>query len=286
MSGATWVDGTFVEAGAAAVPASDHGLLLGDGVYSTLAVRNGRAVALDRHLSRLFDGLTRMGIALPDEARLRESIALTLERAGADAGRLRVTVTSGDGPQGLARGGKPRVMIAAGPHVAHGACHAVTGPWVRNERSALAGIKATSHAENVVMAQHARSLGATECLLLNTQGHLCEGLSSNVFVEQGGEVLTPPVASGCLPGIARALILEWSQDWSLPVREAAEGELDGSVFARVKTGEAWCSVSSSTRGLQPVLSLDGVATNEGALLAQVSRLYAERLDRETQACEV
>ena len=85
----------------------------------------------------------------------------------------------------------------------------VTVPWPRNERGALAGLKTTSYAENVIALAHARERGASEAIFANTTGNLCEGTGSNVFYVRDGELRTPTLASGCLAGISRALLLEW-----------------------------------------------------------------------------
>ena len=79
-------------------------------------------------------------------------------------------------------------------------CRAVRAPWKRNERSPIAGVKSTSYAENVVIVQFARAKGADEALIANTHGYLCEGTGSNVFVERGGEIVTPPLAFGMPSG--------------------------------------------------------------------------------------
>ena len=86
----------------------------------------------------------------------------------------------------------------------------VVVPWTRNERAATAGLKTTSYADNVVALAHAKARGATEALLMNTAGLLCEGTGSNVFVVLDGELVTPPLSSGCLAGVTRALVIEWT----------------------------------------------------------------------------
>ncbi len=84
-----------------------------------------------------------------------------------------------------------------------------TVAWPRNERGAVAGLKTTSYAENVVALAEAKRRGATEAVLPNTQGHLCEGTGSNVFYVVDGDLRTPTLASGCLAGVTRDLVLEW-----------------------------------------------------------------------------
>ena len=92
-------------------------------------------------------------------------------------------------------------------------------PWVRNERSAVAGLKTTSYAENVVALAYAKERGAVEAIFGNTRDELCEGTGSNVFVVRDGVILTPPLESGCLAGITRELTIEWSREAGLEVRE-------------------------------------------------------------------
>ena len=96
---------------------------------------------------------------------------------------------------------------------------AVTVPWVRNERSAVAGLKTTSYAENVVALAYARERGASEALLGNTRGELCEGTGSNVFVGCDGAAGHAAADVGRLAGISRALLLEWAAQDGWPIRE-------------------------------------------------------------------
>jgi branched-chain amino acid aminotransferase len=86
---------------------------------------------------------------------------------------------------------------------------AVTVPWPRNERGAIAGLKTTSYAENVVALAFARERGASEAVFANMAGHLCEGTGTNVFYVVDGELRTSTLASGCLAGVTRGLVLEW-----------------------------------------------------------------------------
>jgi branched-chain amino acid aminotransferase len=195
-------------------------------------------------------------------------------------------VTAGPGPLGSnrsARGtGRQTVLVLAGPAERPHTARAVRVPWVRNERSAVAGLKTTSYAENVVALAFAVEHGGDEALLANTVGQLCEGTGSNVFVERGGELVTPTLASGCLAGITRELMLEWGHEAGLPVREAGPGELPFTVLDEVAGGTTRLALSSSVRNVVPVVNLDGVDVPTGALCEQAQRLFQamvnERLD--------
>ncbi len=274
MSAVVWVDGTLYPPDQPVLTAINHGLTVGDGVFETLAVKNGDPFALTRHLGRLQYSLDRMGMQAVDISAIPQGIREVMEANPTEVARLRITVVSGAGPMSSVRGtGKPTVIIWGGPGGAPVKCRAVRAPWKRNERSAIAGVKSTSYAENVVMAQFAMRQGADEALISNTFGYLCEGTGSNVFIERKGEVLTPPLSSGCLAGITRGLVLEWGIKAGLPVRVAAPGELEMGVLEEVRHGEAFAAVSSSTRGLSPIEWLDGVDVRDGPLLRRVSELY-------------
>jgi branched-chain amino acid aminotransferase len=274
MSAVVWVDGALRPANEPFLSADNHGVTVGDGVFETLSVKNGDPFALTRHLVRLQYSLDRMGMQEVDIPAIRRGIREVMEENPADVARVRITVISGPGPMSSVRGtGKPNVIIWGGPGSAPQKCRAVRAPWRRNERSAIAGVKSTSYAENVVMAQFAARQGADEALVSNTFGHLCEGTGSNVFIERRGEIVTPPLSSGCLAGITRGLVLEWGAKAGVPVRVAAPGELEMGILEEVRHGDAFAAVSSSTRGLAPIVWLDGVDVHEGALLRRLSELY-------------
>ncbi|MFN3866645.1 MAG: aminotransferase class IV [Demequina sp.] len=280
MSVIVWSGGSLRAPGEAIVTATDHGLTVGDGVFETLTVRDGRPFAITRHLARLKYSAERIGLTEPDASAVLAGIDAVMQAGGGSLTRLRVTVTSGLGPMSSARGDGPQTLVVTGgqaprPHV----CHAVRAPWHRNERSPLAGVKSTSYGENAVMAAYARDKGADEAIIANTHGNLCEGTATNVFVELDGEILTPPLASGCLPGITRGLALEWAASAGLPIRVAAPGELSMGVLDAAIDGEAHLAVTSSTRGVQHVASLDGRELAAGRLLRKLSALFELNAER-------
>jgi branched-chain amino acid aminotransferase len=242
-----WVNGRVVPDDAAAVRADDHGLVVGDGVFETCEVRDGAPFALTRHLRRLRRSADGLGLAV-DEAAVRAGIAAVLADPPA-RGRLRITVTGGPSPYGSQRGDAgPTVLVACAPlHEWPPTTDVVVVPWTRNERAATAGLKTTSYADNVVALHYAHQRGADEAIFANTRGELCEGTGSNVFVVVDGELLTPPLSSGCLGGITRELLLEWLDG------EAIERDLPIGALADAE--EAF--LASSTRRVMPIRAVDG-----------------------------
>jgi branched-chain amino acid aminotransferase len=279
-----WAEGRLVGSDEAALSAVDHGITVGDGVFETCTVFDGRVFALTRHLARLTRSARGLGLEAPDEDKVREGVAAVLDatvrEAGSFDGRLRITVTAGVGPLGSGRvPGAQTVVVAAQDGAMASESHSARSPWPRNERSPIAGLKTTSYAENVVALADAKAKGADESILANTVGALCEGTGSNVFVERGGELLTPPLESGCLAGITRALVLEWGADAGLPVREAGVDELPFTVLDDVVAGTAQLALTSSGRNVQPVTTLDGAPVAAGEITLAVREVF-EKLCRE------
>ncbi|MFD3598044.1 aminotransferase class IV, partial [Streptomyces sp. NPDC058656] len=223
-----WLDGRLQDSESARVSVFDHGLTVGDGVFETAKTVDGRPFALTRHLDRLSRSALGLGLPEPDHDEVRRACAAVLEANPMPLGRLRITYTGGHGPLGSDRGEHgPTLVVALGEANRRPDSTAViTVPWTRNERGTLTGLKTTSYAENVVALARAREQDASEALFANTVGQLCEGTGSNVFVVLDGEIHTPPVASGCLAGITRALTVEWTgareTDLPLDVLERAD----------------------------------------------------------------
>jgi branched-chain amino acid aminotransferase len=276
MDQPVWIDGRLSEAREATVSVLDHGFTVGDGLFETLAVLpdaggTPRPLALSRHLRRLRRSAAALGLPVPlDDDEMANAVEAVLAALDRSAGaRLRITVTGGVGPMGSERGdAPPTVVVAAGPGHERPATVAVaTVPWRRNEHSPVAGIKATSYAENVVALAYARDRGADEAILANTAGHLCEGTGTNVFVGRGDRLVTPPLSSGCLAGITRELLLS--------LVDVVEEDLPLAALA----GAEEAFLTSSTRGVHPVVSVDGAALPRcpGPLTAAAGKAYAALL---------
>jgi len=264
-----WVNGELRWPDEARVSVFDHGLTVGDGVFETCKVVDGTPFALTRHLARL--AASARGLELP-EPRLdlvRRAVAQTLHEADDLAfARLRITYTAGVAPLGSGRGAaEPTLVVAVAPQKPWPSSEAVVvAPWPRNERGATAGVKTVSYAENVVALAYARRHGGQEALFANTAGELCEGTGTNVFLVLHGRLVTPPLSSGCLAGVTRALLLEWCDvvEASVPVGALAEAD---EVF-----------LTSSTRDVHPVHAVDGRAlpVAPGPHTRRAAKIFAER----------
>lgn len=247
-SGACWVNGQLVDRSTPSISAVDHAIVVGDGVFETLQVAGGTPFALTRHLARLRFSSDGLGLLPPDDDQVRQAVASVLD-ADPQAGLVRITWSSGAGPLGSSRGDGPGTLIVATQktNVWEASTRVHLCPWTRNEHGALVGLKTTSYAENVLALDAAHQRQCSEALFLNTAGLLCEGTGTNLFVVVDDQLVTPPLSSGCLAGITRALVLE--------VTDAQEGDLHPDDLAQAS--EAF--LTSSTRDVQAISHIDDLA---------------------------
>lgn len=242
-----WVDGVLSLDGEAMISPLNHGITVGDGVFETMKVVRGEAFALRRHLARLRRSASGLGLVLPmTDDELRAAVNTTIDANQLISGRLRITVTGGTSSLGSDRGpATPTVIVAVADMPPWSAtAEVVTVPWRRNEHSAVAGLKTTSYAENVVALDYAHQHNAHEAILANTAGDLCEGTGSNIFIGLDGRLWTPALSSGCLAGVTRELIVE-----ALDVVEAS------IPLERLNDADE-AFLTSSTRDIQPISRID------------------------------
>jgi branched-chain amino acid aminotransferase len=267
-----WVgDRLLDDPGTPAISVLDHGLTVGDGVFETVKAVHGRPFALTRHLNRLTSSAKGLGLPEPDHDRIRRAVSTVLVDVREPLVRIRITWTAGPAPLGSDRGDPadyagPTLVVAVSDGVTRADTVAVaTVPWPRNERSAVAGLKTTSYAENVVALADAHRRGASEAVFANTRGVLCEGTGSNIFYVLDGQVVTPTLSSGCLAGVTRALVIEWCD----------VVESDGPMEVLQQADEVF--LAGTTRDVQPVHRVDerdlGAA---GPLTQQVVDTFARR----------
>jgi len=216
-------------------PASptDRGVTLGLGLFETILAVDGTPVFVQEHLTRLRASCERLGwhLPIPD---LSVEMRKLLQNNNISSGRsrIRLSISSGSGPVHSVSLGADHVIWMHATHacIPPNTTTALLSPFVKNERSALAGLKCMSYAENILALEHAGRLGYEEAIFLNTAGHVCEAATSNVFLVINGKVLTPPLESGCLPGITREVIIGLASQARIPceTRTLTPEELSGA----------------------------------------------------------
>jgi branched-chain amino acid aminotransferase len=282
MLAAVWVNGERQAAAALHVSARDRGVTLADGLFETMRVHHGVVFRLDRHLARLSRSLC--ALAIPEPPELRDWVLAAVPDEPAADGSMRLTVTRGVGPSGVAPAPdtEPTVLVSVNPLPVFPsavydrglAIHVASGR--RNEHAMTAGLKTTAYTDAIVAWLEAQRAGADDALFLDTAGHCSEATSSNLFVRAGDVLLTPPTSCAALPGITRAAVLEIARAMGVPTAERECG-LDELLGAE----EAF--LTSSLRGVAPVAKVDGRplgARVPGDLTRAVSAAYAALVAKE------
>ncbi|HEV3095422.1 MAG TPA: aminotransferase class IV [Solirubrobacteraceae bacterium] len=269
QAGCVSVNGRLTEPRDAAVSALDSGFLLGDGLFESLRACDGRPYLLSRHLARLLSAAAELEFEnIPSEDTLATQVHRTLERAALADAYVRVTLTRGSGATALAPpSGAPTVVIAALPAPARadaGIRATLLGP--PSEIGAKA--KSTSRQQAVLARRRVQRQGAGEGIYVSEEGHVLEGVSSNVFAVSDGRLLTPP-AEHCLPGITRGRLLELAAGAGISTLQAPL-ELD------VLMGAEEAFVTNAVQGVRSLRAIDGAKLGKPSaegVFARLAGLY-------------
>jgi branched-chain amino acid aminotransferase len=276
MTQVVMIDGELHPPNEAKVSVFDRGFLYGDSVFETIRTYGGRPFALEAHLERLERSAGLVAITMPCErGALREEIERGLAAAGNTESYVRVMVTRGSGELGLDPGlarHPLRVIIVAPleapPPSAYE--HGVTTVTYRTQRATDDTSAASAKVGNYLVAalamREARAVGAVEALIVDGNGKVVEGATSNVFVVQEGRLYTPPESAGILPGITRAILLEVCREEGVPLT------LEALPVDAVKAADE-VFVSSSIREVLPVVGIDGEAVGDGRPGPTTRRLH-------------
>jgi branched-chain amino acid aminotransferase len=247
-------NGEIVEASARVLSAGQVGLLSGWGVFSTLRVANGVPFAFERHWARMQRDAAALRVPFPADCDgVRASLLRLIEANQARNATLRIVIVRNRGGAWEGPGERDYDLIALTTKLkdwGEGVKLTIV-EQARHAASRFRGVKILSWALNLAVLEEAQNRGFDEALLLNERGEVSECTSANVFLARGGEVLTPPLDSGCLPGVTREILLEAIRVEGIRVREGRIRPED-----LPKADEIF--VSSTTRNLLPVLSIDGV----------------------------
>ncbi|HEY8903731.1 MAG TPA: branched-chain-amino-acid transaminase [Chthoniobacterales bacterium] len=224
-----YIDGEFYEKEQAKVSVFDHGLLYGDGVFEGIRFYNGRVFRLDEHIDRLYDSARAICLTVPlDRQALIEATLETIRKNDLRDGYVRLVVTRGAGDLGLnpALCPKATIIIIAAKITLYPAemyengLKVVTCATRRIPHGALSPmVKSLNYLNNVMAKIEAANAGAGEGLMLNEQGYVAECTGDNVFIVKRGHVYTPPIASGALAGVTRAVVFELAAEAGIPVTE-------------------------------------------------------------------
>lgn len=217
MGEIVYLNGRFVCRSEARLSPFDHGFLYGCGLFETMRAYNGHIFRLDRHLARLCYSAQSIGLATKVAALDLETPCLEILKANKlkDA-RLRLTISAGEGSMtpdpetclGITVLVTAQNLVPLPEEKYEAGFRAILSSVRRNSQSPLCRLKSISYMENILARTEARAKGCEEAILLNEQGYLAEGSTSNVFLVRDQELITPSLESGILPGITRGTVLE------------------------------------------------------------------------------
>jgi branched-chain amino acid aminotransferase len=263
------------EAGDGILSPGQVGLMNGWGIFSTLRIYDGVPFGWERHWGRMRHDAGLMRVPFPQSADwLGERVGRLIEANQAWNATLRVCVVRNYGGMFEGPPGRPEFDVVAFTREVYKWADVMrlgVAPHARHAASEFAGVKVLSWAENLTRYQRAHEHGLDEVVLLNERGEICECTSANIFLVLGSRVCTPPLASGCLPGVTRATLLEEVRGQDLEIIERTLHPQDLEAADEV-------FLTSTTRELLPVISV------EGYRLKANSHPVRDRLQAAFKAC--
>lgn len=273
-----YLNGEFCPLEQARVPAMDRGFLLGDAVYEVIPFYHGVGFRLPQHLQRLSRSLEAVGIELDPSLDLVAVFEQVVARNSGRHQAIYLQISRGVAPQRKLRYPSklqptvfaysyPIQLALDGPLDQIQGISAVT---VEDQRWQRCDIKATGLLANILAIREADAQGADEPLLVS-QGRVTEGTSCNLFLVEQGEIVTPQLEPHILGGTTRGLIIELAEQAGMRVRQEL---VEQQRLARAD--ELW--ISSSTRGVLPVIKVDGKTIGggkPGPLWFKVAALYQQ-----------
>ncbi len=266
MSRIAYVNGRYVPRSEAGVSIEDRGYQFADGVYEVCEVRGGRLIDEQRHMARLDRSLNELRIARPmSPAALALVLRETVRRNRVREGIVYVQVTRGVAPRDFPFppiGTQPSLVVTARStdpaRLEKTAAEGIAVVTVPDIRWSRVDIKSVALLPNVLAKQAARDQGAREAWLVDAEGRVTEGASSNAWiVSRDGVIITRPLGCDILPGITRSVVLDVIKAQGLKFEERAF-TLEEAYGAR----EAF--VTSASQIVQPVVSIDGRPVGNGA----------------------
>jgi len=251
MAAIAWVNGELLSPDRAAISPLDTGFLYGEGLFETMRAYGAKVFRLPQHLHRLLTAAAELSFTPPASQSLAGAIQEALDASGLEDAALRLTVTPG-----LAGSATPTVVVLVRPlalpppELYASGCHVVSVPSAHAPETPLRRIKSLNYLDKVLAQRAASHKGAHEAILVDPDGCVIEGAMRNIFAVFDGELITPPLARGFLPGITRAAVLEIAEADSIP-----QAERDLPLTQLYAADEAF--LTSSLAEILPVASTDG-----------------------------
>jgi branched-chain amino acid aminotransferase len=285
------VDGDVVPAEEASVSVRDRGFMYGDAAFETLRAYGGEVFRWDAHAARLAGTCDVLGMdhGLAD-ADLKRRVDETLAANDLEDAYVRLSVTRGVQPGRLTPGVDvdPTVVVVVEPlprggvdgeDVWDGPATLQTVKTRRTpDRSLPARAKTHNYLNGILARVELRVTGADEAVMLDADGTLAEGATSNLFFVRDDALCTPSLDGPVLPGVTRATVLDVAESEGIPVREGAFTPDD-------LRGASEAFVTNTTWEVRPVATVDGIDVGGGPVTELLSRLFDARVERDHYASD-
>jgi branched-chain amino acid aminotransferase len=284
-----YLNDRFVQDHEAVISVFDHGFLYGDGVFETMRSYGPRLFRRNHHLARLFRSADAIGLRVPIPlAQWADILHEAMKRNGVGTDQrdayLRITISRGVGDIGLdpALCSSPTVVVMT-KHLIPPASHlyeqgvaVMVASTTRNLPSALPPrIKSTNFLNNILARREAIAANAFDSLLLNWEGHLTEGTTSNLFFIRNGRLSTPALDCGLLDGITRQVVMQLAKELHLPIEEG-----HFTVDELEQADE--CFLTNTSMEIMPVVRIGNKRVANGApgtLTRKLQARFIEARDR-------
>ena len=277
------VDGELVAADEATVSVEDRGFLYGDAAFETMRAYDGEIFEWDAHMDRLNETCDVLGLDHGlSRGDLKARVDETLDANGVGDAYVRLSITRGVQPgkltpdevvdptvvvivKPLSRGGRQSQPVWDGP---------ATLQTVKTKRMPDAAIpsrvKTHNYLNGILARLELRVTDADEALMVDLDGRVTEGATSNLFFVQNNALRTPSLDGPVLPGITRRVVLELAAEEGIPVKEGQYTPDDVRQADEV-------FLTNSTWELRPVETVDGISVGDregaGPVTTLLSRLF-------------
>lgn len=208
----SWINGEWGDSAQLTLPLQDRGLIYADGIFETILISEGEAQLLSEHLQRWERSAIKLGMDIPPkESWLKPLIKEAIEKCSLQKGygALRLNWSRGDnnhrGIDITSNTPSNRFWMSLTSIIPcfQPLSTIISSHEKRNAKSKLNSLKTFAYGQAIQAKREAQGLGFDEALLENTNGEICCGTTANIIIKRHNEFLTPPLKSGCLPGIMR-----------------------------------------------------------------------------------
>jgi branched-chain amino acid aminotransferase len=229
METIVYYNGNFVRASEAHVSIFDHGFLYGDGVFETIRVYDGMPFAFEEHMDRLFRSADGIALKIPlIRSVILKATEVLLEKNNLTDAMIRICITRGEGDVGLDTDlcPNPTFLIIPRQWAPYPRKHHEKG--VKIHLSSVvrmpsftipATVKSHNYLSNILAKEEAKREGCFDAIMLNLEGYVAEGPTSNIFLVKDGQLQTPALTSGILQGVTRTTIMRLAEKKGIEVYE-------------------------------------------------------------------